>query len=198
MTINPPLIAAFFIISAVLTSCAGKEPDESLDPVVAKEASIPVAAAQYAHEPSTEPSRDLPILKKDKPRGTTAVNKESKGYRDTWFLVAEVKGEKVYAVYVDTSSIENAEDGIGSWSKLVFPDVQRDDDGLSYNEVQISSSIDCAGKTYAYNTSRFYNSIGQLVYQEDITYKRNKITPDTLSAYVADFVCGSVYEDKGE
>ena len=176
--------------------------DESIEPVVAKEASIPVTAASASEtepEPSTEPSQDLPILRKKEPKTvSTRVAEEPRGYVDSWFLVAEVKGERIYTVYVDTKSIENTDTGIESWSKLVFPGVQHDHDGLSYKEVQISSSIDCAEKTYAYNTSRFYNSIGQLVYQEDITYNRNEITPDSLSAYVADFVCGDDYEAAGE
>ena len=200
MIIKFSFISAILIITAALLSCAGKEHDESLEPVVAKEASIPVAATEPGPdvETSTETSQDLPILKKDKPGAPKVAKKKSEGYQDTWFLVAEVKGKKVYTVYVDTDTIKNTEEGVESWSKLEFPEVQRDDDGLSYNEVQIHSSIDCVGETYAYNTSRFYNYIGQLVYQEDITYNRNKITPDTLSAYIADFVCGDVYEEKGE
>ena len=198
MTIHSPFIAAIFVISAVLLSCGGKEVEGPLEPVVAKEASIPVTAAESVQEPDPDPASDLPILKKDKPGDPRVAKKELDGYQDTWFLVAEVKGNKVYTVYVDTESIKSAEEGVESWSKLVFQEVQRDDDGLSYNEVQISSSIDCAGETYSYNTSRFYNYIGQLVYQEDIKYNRNKITPDTLSAYIADFVCGSVLEDEVE
>jgi len=202
MTIHFSFIGALLVISAFLMSCAGKVAEGPDEPVVAKEASIPVAATTGpapGAEPSTDSSRDLPILRKRESRSVSPGDEEKpRGYEDSWFLVAEVKDERVYTVYVDTKSIENTETGVESWSKLVFPGVQRDNDGLRYNEVQISSSIDCAGKTYAYNTSRFYNSIGQLVYQENITYNRNKITPDTLSAYIADFVCGYVYEDKGK
>ena len=202
MAIYSSFIAALLVASAALMSCAGKEAEWPADePAIAKEASIPVAATEPAPESrtSTRPSQDLPILKEQEPRSPGSVVEEKpRGYEDSWFLVAEVKDERVYTVYVDTKSIENTETGVESWSKLVFPAVQHDDDGLGYNEIQISSSIDCAEKTYAYNTSRFYDSIGQLVYQENIAYNRNDITPDTLSAYIADFVCGHVYEDKGE
>lgn len=202
MAIKPTFISALLIIAAAIFSCAGKETDEPVEPVVAKEASIPVTAASAAEtepETSKEPSRDLPILKKKEPETvSTRVQEKPGGYEDSWFLVAEVKGERVYTVYVDTKSIENTETGIESWSKLEFQETQRDDDGLSYNEVQIRSSIDCPEKTYAYNTSKFYNSIGQLVYQENITYNRNDITPNTLSAYIAEFVCGDDYEASGE
>ncbi len=200
MIIKPTFIAVLFIISAVLLSCAGRDIDDPLEPVVAKEASIPVTATEPA-APVVEkvPSRELPILKNQEPEPTVVKHEDNSGsYEDSWSLVAEVKDERVYTVYVDTKSIESNETGIESWSKLVFENTQRDDDGLSYNEVQIRSSIDCPEKTYAYNTSKFYNSIGQLVYQEDITYNRNDITPNTLSAYIAEFVCGDDYETAGE
>jgi len=169
-------MAAVFLAAALL-SCAHKEIDEPLSPVADKETSIPVSAV--APE-------------------STPVAAGTPGYLDPWFLVAEVKGERVYSVYVDTESIEEGSGGIESWNKLVFQESQRDKDGLLYKEVRISSSIDCAGKSYMYNSSKFYDSIGRLVYHENIEYNRTAITPDTLSAYIADFVCGYVYENESE
>lgn len=123
MIIKPTFIAVLLIISAVLLSCAGRDMNEPVEPVVAKEASIPVTATEPAAPVAEkEPSRELPILKKQEP-GPTVAKHEGKpgGYEDSWFLVAEVKGERVYTVYVDTKSIEKTDTGIVSWSKLVFP-----------------------------------------------------------------------------
>ena len=202
----PVISCALLIIVFALFSCAGKDVEDPAEPEIAREASIPAQVA----EPDPEPPAELPILKKDEhetlekpepieePRTVrTSVKKKPEQYKENWFLVTEVKGDRAYTVYVDTGSIEDGAKGLESWSKLVFEQGQRDDDGLYYHEVQISSSIDCYEKTYAYNTSKFYDSIGRLVYQEDISYNPNPITPDSLSAYLADFVCGYVYEENG-
>lgn len=195
------VVSALVITLAVLISCAARVEEDPTEPVVSKEASIPVAASEPLpdiepiSQEEPEPKTALPILKEQPAvinRPEPAAPQSS--IDDPWFLVAEVKGDREYMVYVDTKSIENAADGVVSWSKLVFAAPQRDEDGLTYDEVHIESSIDCEGRTYAYNTSKFYNTIGQLVYQEDISYNRSDITPDTLSAYISDFVCGYDFE----
>lgn len=207
-------IALIVFSASAVVSCAGRNTEDTTEPVVSDEASIPVRVS----EPETQEEFDPDLIKKPADKATEVIevpglkdelavaedtpSKPNKiparnisgSIDDSWFLVAEVSGNKIYEVYVDTGSIENAADGVESWCKLVFDSTQRDDDGLSYDEVHIESSIDCEGKTYAYNTSKFYNKIGQLVYQEDIEYNRTEITPDTLSAYVAGFVCGYDFE----
>lgn len=212
------ITALILISAAVLISCAGKDAQDTTEPVVADEASIPVQATVPEPEESFSPDlikktehdtvtvrevievQDLETEvqsdpdQKPKPK-RAAVNTNSGSIDDSWFLVADITGNKIYKVYVDTNSIETAADGVQSWSKLEFEATQRDEDGLSYDEVHIESSIDCEERTYAYNTSKFYNKIGQLVYQEDIEYNRTDITPDTLSAFVADFVCGYDFEE---
>jgi hypothetical protein len=182
-------------LAAMLLSCANREIDDSFSPVVDTEASIPVTAAAQVEESSPQ----TPAARDDSPAPkSTPLKSSASAYVDPWFLVAEVKGEKVYSVYVDTESIEEKSGGIQSWSKLVFEENQRDKDGLLYKEIKINSSIDCYGKTYTYNSSKFYDSIGQLVYNEKIEYNSKDITPDTLSAYIADFVCSDFYEDNSD
>lgn len=187
-------VAAVFIAAAFL-SCANRVIDGPVSPVIDKGASIPVSATASVEEPSPQAPA---LVDKGAVPEATPLAALPPGYVDPWFLVAEVKGERVYSVFVDTGSIEEGSSGVESRNKLVFEESQRDRDGLLYREVSIDSSIDCIEKTYTYNTSKFYDSIGRLVYHEDITNNRTAITPDTLSAYIADFVCGYVYGNESE
>lgn len=109
---------------------------------------------------------------------------------DNWFLITEVDGDWDYKVYVDISTIDTVDGEIVSWSKLVFDEDHTDSDGLVYREVRIASSIDCKQRTYMYRSSKFYDGLGKLVYQEDIETDRAPIPGGTVSAHIADFVCG--------
>jgi len=110
---------------------------------------------------------------------------------ESWFFVTEVKGDtRDYNVYVDTSTIQTVDDEVMSWSKLVFPEDQKDSDGLIYREVRIASAINCAQKTYIYNASKFYDALGRMVFSESIETERSPIPGGTVSEYIANFVCG--------
>lgn len=110
---------------------------------------------------------------------------------ESWFLVAEVKGDtRNYNVYVDTSTIQTVDDEVMSWSKLVFPEDQKDSDGLIYREVRIASAINCAQRTYMYSASKFYDALGRMVFSESIETERSPIPGGTVSEYIANFVCG--------
>ncbi|MEZ4548621.1 MAG: hypothetical protein R3B51_13305 [Thermodesulfobacteriota bacterium] len=77
-----------------------------------------------------------------------------------------------------------------SWSKLVFPEDQKDSDGLTYREVRIASAINCDKRTYMYSASKFYDALGRMVYHESIETPRSPIPGGTVSEYIANFVCG--------
>lgn len=109
---------------------------------------------------------------------------------DSWFLVGGVTGERAYFIFVDPETIETNKGLIDSWSKLRFEETQYDNDGLSYNEVQISSSVDCEARTYSYTDSKFYDSLGRLVENQIVPYNPKPIIEGTVSAKIADFVCG--------
>lgn len=110
---------------------------------------------------------------------------------ESWFLVAEVKGDtRDYNVYVDTSTIQTIDGEVMSWSKLVFPEDQKDSDGLVYREVRIASAINCAQRTYMYSASKFYDALGRMVFSESIETERSPIPGGTVSEYIANFVCG--------
>jgi Surface-adhesin protein E len=109
---------------------------------------------------------------------------------DTWFLVGGVSGERPYSVFVDPETIESKNDLVISWSKLEFEKSQLDEDGLSYQSVQINSAIDCDKRTYSYTDSKFYDSITRLVDSQPAPYEALPIIDGTVSATIADFVCG--------
>lgn len=110
---------------------------------------------------------------------------------ESWFLVTEVNGDtRHYTVYVDTSTIQTVDDEVMSWSKLVFPEDQKDSDGLTYREVRIASAINCDKRTYMYSASKFYDALGRMVYHESIETPRSPIPGGTVSEYIANFVCG--------
>lgn len=110
---------------------------------------------------------------------------------ESWFFVTEVKGDtRDYNVYVDTSTIQTVDDEVMSWSKLVFPEDQKDSDGLIYREVRIASAINCAQRTYMYSASKFYDALGRMVFSESIETERSSIPGGTVSEYIANFVCG--------
>ncbi len=112
----------------------------------------------------------------------------SKG--DSWFLVGGVSGERAYSIFVDPQTIETQKGLVTSWSKLRFDETQYDDDGLSYKVVQINSSVDCEGRTYSYTDSKFYDALGRLVENQIVPYNPQPIIEGTVSAKIADFVCG--------
>lgn len=139
-----------------------------------------------------------PVSTPDDPGRTTvrAASSESGGPvsaspDESWFLVAEVKGDtRNYNVYVDTSTIQTVDGEVMSWSKLVFPEDQKDSDGLIYREVRIASAINCAQRTYMYSASKFYDALGRMVFHETIETERSPIPGGTVSEYIANFVCG--------
>jgi len=119
-------------------------------------------------------------IKKYKP-----VSKE-----DSWFLVGGVRGDRAYSVFVDPETIESENGLVNSWSKLEFEETRRDEDGLSYKEVQISSDVNCEKRTYSYRDSKFYDALGRLMESQSAPYEPQPIIEGTVSAKIADFVCG--------
>ena len=113
---------------------------------------------------------------------------DEKSYK-IWYFVSKAGKERNYKVYVAKESIITDENLRRSWSKLVFDEDQKDQDGKSYREVYILSSIDCLEQTYSYLASRFYNSLGEVVYSENIAPDPSPIIPDTNSDYISKFVC---------
>lgn len=113
---------------------------------------------------------------------------DEKSYK-IWYFVSKVGKERNYKLYVAKESIVEDKNLRRSWSKLVFDQEQKDPDGKSYKEVYILSSIDCSDRTYNYLASRFYSSLGELVYSENITPEPSPIIPDTNSDYISKFVC---------
>lgn len=109
---------------------------------------------------------------------------------DTWLLVGGVTGERPCSVFVDPETIESENDLVTSWSKLDFEKSQLDEDGLSYKSVQINSAIDCDKRTYSYTDSKFYDFIDRLVDSQPAPYEAQPIIDGTVSATIADFVCG--------
>lgn len=109
---------------------------------------------------------------------------------ENWFLVAEITEPKFYKVYVDTTSLREEEGGRESLARMVFFDDQKDSDGMTYREVHIVSVIDCPARTYSYKSSKFFDGLGKMVYQENIGENESEITENSVSAHIADFVCG--------
>jgi hypothetical protein len=106
-----------------------------------------------------------------------------------WYLVTKVKKDRKFRVYVAKESISIEKDERRSWSKLLFDQDQTDEDGTKYKEVFIYSTVNCSGRTYAYRSARFYNSLGELVFSEDISQGPAPILPDSVSDHIAKFVC---------
>ncbi len=109
---------------------------------------------------------------------------------DTWLLIGGVTGERPYSVFIDPETIQSEKGLVTSWSKLKFEKSQLDDDGLSYKSVQINSAIDCDKRTYSYTDSKFYDFIDRLVESQPAPYEAQPIVDGTVSATIADFVCG--------
>jgi hypothetical protein len=112
-----------------------------------------------------------------------------------WYFVTKVEKDRRFRVYVAKESISIKNDERRSWSKLLFNQDQTDEDGAKYKEVFIYSTVNCANRTYSYKSARFYNSLGELVFSENISQAPLPIMPDTVSDHVAKFVC-AYSEDK--
>jgi hypothetical protein len=173
------------LITFLLISCAARETEE---PVTNTDAVTPGAAA-HASEPEPAPGGTQDTNAQGQPPSGPVVASASRD-DDTWSLVTDVNAERKFDVYVDTSTIQNIEGEVYSWSKLVFKEDQKDSDGLVYREVMISSSIDCAKNTYSYKSSKFYDSLGKMVYMENIATNKSEIPSKSVSRHIADFVCG--------
>jgi len=113
---------------------------------------------------------------------------DEKSY-DIWYFVSRVGTDRPFKVFVAKASILIENDSRRSWSKLVFTAEQTDEDGINYKEVYIYSSVNCLDRTYFYIASRFYNSIGEPVFSENVSTDPEPILADTVSDYVSRFVC---------
>jgi Surface-adhesin protein E len=189
MSGRPAAMLLALYLAAPIISCAGGKMDEpavNTDavpprvsvPAGADESELNVASVSAKAEPEAEPTAH-PL------EHVAPASHDSKA----WFLVTDVKAERKFAVYVDTSSINTIDGEVYSWSRLVFDEDQKDSDGLIYREVLIASAIDCAANTYAYKSSKFYDSLGKMVYMENIGTNKSKIPENSVSHFVAKFVC---------
>jgi len=194
------LLSVLFLAGAL--SCAKKEIDE------------PASALKEVAEPGTQEETN-PIIEqatKGAPNNKTVIEQitaepeedtavtyprpvKIKSYKssstdDSWFLVGGVTGERAYSIFVDPQTIETKKDLVTSWSKLKFEETERDTDGLSYKEVLINSSVDCERRTYSYTDSKFYDALERLVENQVVPYDPQPIIANTVSAKIADFVCG--------
>ena len=142
---------------------------DSVEPTVA------ISQADETDVSNSQPS----IVKKD----------EQHQIEDSWFLIGAVTGKSAYKVYVDPESIVNEGELVVSWSKLEFDENQTDEDGLTYKEAQICSSIDCKNRTYSYTDSRFFDGLGRMIESQPTPYESQPIIEGTVSAKIADFVC---------
>ena len=190
--VSPPALITAIFMSLAIVSCAAMEADE---PMVNTDAVTPgaSAAASEREDASGASSSSAPTLRGADgeellPPGSevAAASRDD----DSWFLVTDVNAEREFSVYVDTSTIQTIDDEVYSWSRLVFGADQKDSDGLVYREVIISSAIDCAKKTYSYKSSKFYDSLGRMVYMENVATNMSKIPEKSVSGHIADFVCG--------
>lgn len=194
---NPQLIA-LLVVALVLVSCAQKEVAEPTDTTPAPQTESTsdknTVLEQITTEDSKEDSADED-LKKEATARTFPAPDTVKPYEplkeeDSWFLVGGVTGERAYSVFVDPETIVNRDGLINSWSKLEFERTQRDEDGLAYQQVQIASDVDCERRTYSYTDSKFYDALGRLVERQRTPYEPLPIIDGTVSAKIADFVCG--------
>lgn len=176
------LAALLLVIQMVLPACAGRDIP---DPVTNTDAVGPGASARAPKPGADDGEVDEEGYVSVKPRdGQVSVEDES------WFLVTDVKGDRAYSVFVDTDTIDTVEGEVMSWSRLVFEEDQKDSDGLVYREVRIASAINCEKRTYMYQSSKFYDSLGRMVFNENIATDRSPIPGGTVSEYIANFVCG--------
>lgn len=145
---------------------------------------------------SASDKQEVPTIPEQEETAVTYLKpKKIKNYEplsteDLWILIGGVTGDSEYKVFVDPRTIVGNNDLVESWSKLEFEETQRDDDGLSYKQVQINSSIDCQNRTYSYTDSKFYDGLGRLVDNQPTSYDPQPIIEGTVSAKIADFVCG--------
>lgn len=142
---------------------------------------------------ATNPADTPDLSPKDNTKSPGAVKTADRADNKiggNWFLIADVSGERAFSVFVDMQSVRtNNQSEVTSVSKLVFPEVQRDEDGLLFKEVQVESIINCAEWTYGFSYSRFYDSLGKIVFQEQVAEYDKGITQDTVSYNIAEFLC---------
>jgi len=168
--------AVFAMLNVVLLSCAGSGYADSA-PSGSTGATASAGSSDADGAASSGPSGQ---------EGPVSTSPD-----ESWFLVTEVNGDtRHYTVYIDTSTIQTVDGEVMSWSKLVFPEDQKDSDGLTYREVRIASAINCEKRTYMYSASKFYDALGRMVYNESIETPRSPIPGGTVSEYIANFVCG--------
>jgi hypothetical protein len=172
-------------MAAAILSCAARESGE---PVVNTDAVTPGASAAESGSDSGSAAPEDAEAHGLMPPGSHVASASRDD--DSWHLVTDVNSEREFAVYVDTSTIQTIDGEVYSWSKLVFDEDQRDSDGLVYREVVISSAIDCAKNTYSYKSSKFYDSLGRMVFMENVATNKSEIPPKSVSRHIADFVCG--------
>lgn len=162
------LIAVTILTVLVSLSCARKD-------LSSPDAGASEARAEEADTAASDTQKDA---------AATSDEEES------WFLVTEFEGDRDYAVFVDTSTVDTIDGAVHSWSKLVFEEDQKDSDGLVYREVRIASAINCEKRTYKYLSSKFYDSLGKMVYMENVAADWSAIPGGTVSEHIANFVCG--------
>ncbi len=192
--------ATVLLITFVFISCAQKEAIEPTPPTdtnPVSENENQTDSTSVLEQITTKDSKSDSIEEESKeitartfPAPETIKTYEPDSKEDTWFLVGGVTGERAYSVFVDPETIINKDGLINSWSKLEFEETQRDEDGLSYNEVLIASDVDCENRTYSYTDSKFYDALGRLVESQRTPYEPAPIVDGTVSAKIADFVCG--------
>jgi hypothetical protein len=196
-------LGVFSLIGAL--SCAQKDINEPA-PVVqevpqpeTEEDTSPVIERVTEEAPNDKTVIEQITAKPEEPEEETALTYPKpvkiKSYNvsskeDSWFLVGGVTGQRAYSVFVDPQTIETKKDLVTSWSKLKFEETEHDTDGLSYKEVLINSSVDCERRTYSYTDSKFYDALGRLVESQPAPYEAQPIIEGTVSAKIADFVCG--------
>lgn len=183
--LTAPSLVTALLISVFFISCAARETE---GPVSDTSAVTPGTVAE-ASEPGPSPAETQATDAQGRPPSGPVIASASRD-DDTWSLVTDVNAERKFDVYVDTSTIQTIDGEVYSWSKLVFKEDQRDSDGLVYREVMISSAIDCAKNTYSYKSSKFYDSLGKMVYMENIATNKSEIPSKSVSRHIADFVCG--------
>jgi hypothetical protein len=193
--VAPQALIAALLISLAIAACAAREAEESMvnTDAVTPGASAAVNEKEEAPDASSGPALRGADGEELMPPGShvAAASRDE----DTWFLVTDVNAEREYAVYVDTSTIQTIDGEVYSWSRLVFDADQKDSDGLVYREVIISSAIDCGKKTFSYKSSKFYDTLGRMVFMENIATNMSKIPESSVSGHIADFVCG--YDPSG-
>jgi len=209
MKLNIYSICISLLLLAVFTGCGQKEvsdtPNEVSDtPAVEnvpqsedkKEEGTVIETITIKDSQSDADTQEAPTAPEQEetavtyPKPEKIKNYEPLSTEDSWFLIGGVTGDAAYKVFVDPRTIVGNNDLVESWSKLEFEETQRDEDGLSYQQVQINSSVDCENRTYSYTDSKFYDGLGRLVDNQSTPYDPQPIIEGTVSAKIADFVCG--------